>query len=232
MLPPPRQSFFTTANLLSLSRLPLGLLFAVTLVAPWGGVWAALLLLAVAGLTDALDGRFARKEQARRLGTHGLAESPAGTGSWLDPVCDKFFVATVLWAIWHQTRPPLSLLGLILARELVQFPLSLVYAAIPALRRWLRYDFRASVLGKAATVSQFAAVSALLFRSRISWWAAGVSCTVGLLALADYIWRAVKLGQRRRQEHATASNAKRPVFPLSETKSQGQDVGGPPARHP
>src|SRR4051812_6859545 len=110
-----RESFFTPANLLSLSRLPLGLLFAVVLAAPWGGDWLALLVLALAGLTDALDGRLARREQARRLGTAvNLIESPSGTGSWLDPICDKFFVATVLGAIWYQSRPPLGLLALIL----------------------------------------------------------------------------------------------------------------------
>ena len=167
-----RESFFTTANLLSLSRLPLGMLFAVALVAPWGGTGTALVVLFAAGLTDALDGKFARKEQARRLGNSGArAETPAWNrflaGSGL---LRKFFVATVLVAIWHQTRPPFTLLGLILARELVQLPLAAVYAVVPALRQWLRYDFRASILGKAATVSQFAAVTALLFRSRVVCW--------------------------------------------------------------
>ena len=54
------------------------------------------------------------------------------------------------------------MLALIVARELIQLPMSLVYRAIPTLRSWLRYDFRASVLGKAATITQFFAVGALV----------------------------------------------------------------------
>lgn len=191
--PPP---FFSVANLLSLARVPLALAFAVVLAAPWGGPWAALGVLAVAGATDALDGIFARRAEARRLGTHGPT-APAGTGSWLDPVCDKLFVAGVLGAIWYRSQPSLGLLALIIARELAQLPLSLVYAAVPALRRWLRYDFRASVLGKAATVAQFAAIAALLFQSRLVVLAAWVAFATGLLALGDYILRAVRIGRAR-----------------------------------
>jgi phosphatidylglycerophosphate synthase len=189
-------SFFSVANLLSLARVPLALAFAVVLAAPWGGPWAALGVLALAGLTDALDGMFARRAEARRLGTHGPT-APAGTGSWLDPICDKVFVASVLGAIWYRSQPSLGLLALILARELAQLPLSLVYAAVPALRRWLRYDFRASPLGKAATVSQFAAIAALLFQSRLTYPAAWLSFVIGLLALGDYILRAIRIGRAR-----------------------------------
>jgi len=197
-LAPP--SFFSVANLLSLARLPLALAFAVVLAAPWGGPWAALGVLALAGATDALDGVFARRAEARRLGTHGPT-APAGTGSWLDPVCDKLFVGGVLAAIWYRSQPSLGLLALIVARELAQLPLSVVYAAVPALRRWLRYDFRASVLGKAATVSQFAAIAALLFQSPLAVPAAWFAFAIGLLALGDYILRAVRIG-RARLDHA------------------------------
>jgi phosphatidylglycerophosphate synthase len=192
-------SFFTIANLLSLARVPLGLLFSVALVAPWGGPWAAFGVLVAAGLTDALDGIFARRAEMRRTGGVGRA-APAGTGSWLDPICDKFFVATVLVAIWFHTRPPLTLLGLIVARELAQVPLAGIYAAVPALRRWLRYDFRASALGKAATVMQFAAIAALLFSSKTAPVAASVSFLLGVVALVDYLGRAVKIGRQRRHD--------------------------------
>jgi phosphatidylglycerophosphate synthase len=94
-------------------------------------------------------------------------------------------------------------LALILARELAQLPLSLIYAAIPALRRWLQYDFRASVLGKAATVSQFAAIAALLFDSWLTRPLAWVAFVIGLLALADYLRRAVRIGRARLHEAAT-----------------------------
>lgn len=227
-----RSSFFSIANLLSLARIPLGMLFAVSWVAPWGGRAWALGVLAVAAATDALDGMFARRAAARAAltgatgssekstpavnperGPHGAprllaVQTPAGTGSWLDPICDKIFVATVLATIWIRQRPPLGLLALILARELAQLPLSLVYVSLPTLRKWLRYDFRASVLGKAATVSQFAAIASLVMA--ISWTPllARVSFVTGMLALADYLWRAVRIGNARLHPGSTTESRK------------------------
>jgi len=188
--------FLSVANLLSLSRVPLGAVFAWTLADPPGGkTWTPFAVLAAAGLTDVLDGWFARRAMARATGRRG--GTPAGMGSWLDPICDKVFVAAVLGAIWFCERPPLAWLALILARELMQLPLSLVYVAVPALRKWLRYDFRASVAGKAATVTQFAAVSALVLRHPSARLLAWASFVVGMIALADYLGRAIRIGQRR-----------------------------------
>jgi phosphatidylglycerophosphate synthase len=192
---PPRDSLFTIANLLSLSRLPLAVAFACVLNA--GAGWGPpLLVLLLAAASDALDGWFARRAAGRACGRTAVA-TPAGIGSWLDPVCDKIFVATVLGALWWQYRPPLGWLALILARELAQLPLSLVYLTVPALRRWLRYDFRASLVGKAATILQFCAIVALIFRSRLSPALAVAAFVMGMIALIDYVWRAVQMGRQR-----------------------------------
>lgn len=205
---PPRESLLSIANLLSLSRLPLGALFAWTFARANGQPWMSLTVLAAAGASDALDGWFARRAQARRSGGKAHA-TPAGMGSWLDPICDKVFVATVLGAIWFEFRPPLSWVALTLTRELAQLPLSLFYLAIPSLRRWLRYDFRASVPGKAATVVQFLAIVALVFRSAFAHPLAIASCVIGLIALGDYLRRAVLLGKRRYlADHPRGSNAR------------------------
>jgi len=199
---PPRDSVLTLANLLSLSRVPLAVLFvwALNAGAGWG---PPLLVLLLAGASDALDGWLARRAASRQAGDLVVA-TPAGMGSWLDPICDKVFVATVLGALWWRYRPPLGWLALILARELAQLPLSLVYVAVPALRRWLRYDFRASVPGKAATILQFCAIVALIFRSRLSPVLAVAAFAMGMIALTDYVWRAVRMGrQRLAEEKAT-----------------------------
>jgi len=189
--------FFSLANVLSLSRLPLGVAFIWALDA---GGWALpILVLSLAGASDALDGWFARRSVARRTGGQSIG-APAGMGSWLDPLCDKLFVSTVLGALWFHYRPPLGWLALILARELAQLPLSLVYLTVPPLRRWLRYDFRASWPGKAATVLQFCAIVGLIFRSRFSHALAFAAFAVGMLALADYILRAVRMGRQRLAE--------------------------------
>jgi cardiolipin synthase len=169
---------------------------------PLGGAfWAALSfgpdhvalpfgVLAAAAATDVLDGYFARRSGA----------DPSGTGSWLDPICDKLFVGAVLAALYFQRRVPLGLLALIVSRELLQLPMALVYRTSTTLRRWLQYDFRASVLGKAATVVQFLAVSALILERRpdhaIAWRLAISAFVVGLAALGDYIRRAVIIGKR------------------------------------
>jgi phosphatidylglycerophosphate synthase len=176
----------TLPNVLSLARVPLGGAFWAALSA--GPAHAALPfgVLAAAAATDVLDGYFARRSGA----------DPSGTGSWLDPICDKLFVGAVLAALYVQRRVPLGLLALIVSRELLQLPMALVYRTSATLRRWLQYDFRASVLGKAATVVQFLAVSALILDHAVAWRLAIFAFVVGLLALGDYIRRAVIIGKR------------------------------------
>ena len=77
--------------------------------------------MALAAGTDVLDGTIARRRGA----------STAGMGSWLDPICDKLFVGAVLAALHFERGVPLSLLALIVARELMQLPMVVVYRAVP-----------------------------------------------------------------------------------------------------
>jgi len=118
-------------------------------------------------------------------------------GSWLDPICDKLFVGAVLAALHFERGVPLWLLAVIVARELMQLPMVLVYRAFPTLRHWLRYDFRASHLGKTATIVQFLAIGSLVMgwpaAIPFAWGAFGL----GLVALADYVRRAVLIGKQR-----------------------------------
>ncbi len=178
--------WFTTPNLLSLARLPLGMAFWIAMAAAPEHALPSLAVLAAAALTDVFDGI-----AARRSGV-----DLAGVGSWLDPLCDKLFVGTVLAALYVQRGVPLGLLALIVARELLQLPMSLVYRAVPTLRRWLRYDFRASPLGKAATISQFLAITALVagLRARVP---IVLAFTLGIVALGDYVLRAIEIGRHR-----------------------------------
>ena len=189
MSPAPPTRLLTLPNALSLARVPLGGLFWAALARGPEHPELPLAVLAAAAVTDVLDGWVARRRGA----------DPAGMGSWLDPICDKLFVGTVLAALYVQRHVPFSLLALIVTRELLQLPMSLVYRASPTLRRWLRYDFRASVLGKAATIVQFLAVSAILLDARAAWRLALLAFALGLLALADYIRRAIVIGKRHTQ---------------------------------
>ena len=74
--------------------------------------------------------------------------------------------------------------------------MSIVYRAIPMLRRWLRYDFRASVLGKAETIAQFLAIGALVvgLPARLLVY---LAFALGIVALIDYVRRAIEIGRAR-----------------------------------
>ena len=193
MSPARENRLWTLPNVLSVSRLPLGGLFWVALGPGPERVELPFGVLAAAAVTDVLDGYLARRGGV----------DPAGVGSWLDPICDKLFVGSVLAALFVQRHVPLPLLALVVTRELLQLPIVLVYRSIPTLRRWLHYDFRASFLGKAATVCQFLAVSALIVEGSsehvVAWRLALVAFSLGVLALADYIRRAIVIGRRHPQ---------------------------------
>ena len=182
----PPFAFFTLPNLLSLARLPLGWLFWIALGPTPAHPLRALGVMAAAAVTDVLDGTLARRR--------GI--DVAGAGAWLDPTCDKLFIAAVLAALHFERGVSFGILALIVARELLQLPMVIVYRASPALRRWLRYDFRASLLGKAATVAQFLAIAALMlgFPARAL---ALLAFALGVTALGDYLRRAVIIGRAR-----------------------------------
>jgi phosphatidylglycerophosphate synthase len=146
--------FLTAPNLLTLSRLPLA---AVVWIRPESPLWV-LGLMAVAALTDVLDGWLERRLRRR----HGLAPEARTAGAWLDPLCDKTFVLSVIGAVAFARTPPPWVLALVAAREILQIPPLAVYLVRPALRARLRYDFTASLLGKATTTAQFFAIGAIL----------------------------------------------------------------------
>ena len=173
------------ANLLTLARVPLGLLFFAT----FGNLAASIAVVAAAAVTDALDGWVARRVRRRHTG----AVEPRRIGEWLDPVCDKFFVVTVLGTVWLELHPPAALLILIAARELILVPLGLVYVALILVSPHIRYEFKAGAIGKAATVTQFAALLALLVESPLLPALALAAGGLGIAAAAHYVLRASRL---------------------------------------
>lgn len=173
-------------NLLSLVRIPLA-------AVPWFDPASLPLLfgtMVAAAVSDWLDGW-----TARRLARGGPV---SGTGAWLDPLCDKVFVASALALVVVSARPPAWALPVVLARELSQAPLVLWYRLRRAQGRAPRFDFRAGPLGKLTTVVQFVAVGALALR--VAWAHVPVvaSGALGLLATVSYLRRGLR---------ATASGA-------------------------
>ena len=166
----------TLANLLTLVRIPLA---ALIWVAPTSPGWL-LGLMVVAAVSDFLDGWFARRAGA----------SPEGVGAWLDPLCDKLFILSVLVAVWVSRAPPLWMAVVASAREVVLLPLVIARFTVPRLRNG-RIPWRALVLGKATTVMQFALFAAVLAEWRSAWLPLTIACGVlGVGAGAQYSLRA------------------------------------------
>jgi cardiolipin synthase (CMP-forming) len=176
--------FWTLANVLTLSRIPFGIAFWFVADRP---IWA-LAVMIVGGATDLVDGWV-----ARRRGQAGRN----GVGAWLDPVCDKFFVLSMVAALLTSRRPAAWIVVAIAAREVVVVPLALAYRLLPGVRRRLSYDFRAGRPGKLATLAQFAALTAILFGSAVLPWIAALAGVVGLAAAGDYVRRALRAAAPR-----------------------------------
>jgi CDP-diacylglycerol---glycerol-3-phosphate 3-phosphatidyltransferase len=116
---------------------------------PWADP-AAGLLFAAAGITDSLDGYF-----ARRLG------QTSRLGAFLDPVADKLVVAVALvLLVSKDTRSLIVLTAIvIIGREIT----------ISALREWMaeigeRRKVAVSQIGKYKTILQIVGLSMMLFR--------------------------------------------------------------------
>lgn len=199
-----RPSFFTVPNLLSLSRVPLA---ALIWVEPTSSV-LILVLSALAALTDLLDGWSARHIRARRLARGEPVEEVAGprsVGAWLDPLCDKVFVLSVLGAVWfaHDVAPVwLVAVG---ARELLLAPAFFIAQAMASEERKRRFDYRAGPLGKLCTVAQFTALAAFILGSpAVGRTSAILAAVLGVAAVVAYVIRGLRIevpGPRERPAH-------------------------------
>jgi cardiolipin synthase (CMP-forming) len=161
------------AHALTLSRIPLGMALAYA----YGDAPLAVAIIALAALTDTLDGNVARALQKR-----GYTE-PA-IGGWLDPLIDKVFIVIVLAVLWVHTRS-INVILLIGARELFILPLAAFYLAKHRPMRELRAD----VWGKAATVAQFIAVAIVIGHPPWALPAAIVTAVLGTITGVHYAWR-------------------------------------------
>lgn len=174
-------------NLLSLSRIPLaGLLWAAPSVPAW-----TLSVLAVAGITDVLDGWLVRRVRARRLRERdpGALAAHTSQGAFIDGMADKVFVVSAVALLAWCLRPPWWILAILVLRELLFLPLLVFYRAAPQhLQR--RVDFTAGVPGKVATLAQFTALVLGLLHHPAFVPAALVAGALGMLATLYYVVRA------------------------------------------
>jgi cardiolipin synthase len=165
------RDLLSTPSMVSLSRLPLALLFATSLERPR----IACALLAAAGLSDILDGWL-----ARRTGR------VTATGALLDPIVDKLFVVTATLALLRAGHLAAADVLRLAAREFGELPvLARALRSRGSDSRGLQVP-RSNHLGKAATMLQFASLVAAVLRS--TWldsllWATAVG---GMMAALGY----------------------------------------------
>lgn len=143
-----RDRVVTVPNLLSLLRL-LGVpLFLWLVLGPHADGWAVL-VLALSGVSDYLDGYLAR-----------LLGQTSKLGALLDPAADRLYILSTLVALFVRDIVPVWLLAALLARELM------IAALVPLLRSRLGVvALPVHFLGKAATLCLLYAFPLLLLGS-------------------------------------------------------------------
>ena len=179
-------TMFTVANQVTLLRMLL--IPAFVLLVVYGQLGSALLVLLLAGITDALDGLIAR-----------LASQKTTIGAWLDPMADKLllvttFVVLALPNLNLENRLPVWLTVCIISRDVVIIlTVAVVNLAIG------RRTFRPSIFGKIATATYIVtAVAAMLFNylgyhSVIVDIGVWVSLAITIISSLHYIWHARRI---------------------------------------
>ena len=143
-------SVLTLANQLTLTRVLLVPAFVILTIYSYFG-WA-LVVFAIAGLTDLLDGLIARK-----FSRH------TSLGAWLDPMADKLLIVATFTVL---TLPDLGLVNklpvwltiLIISRDLlIVLTVAVINLAIG------RREFKPSIFGKIATATYMLTCVTIMF---------------------------------------------------------------------
>lgn len=180
-------------SLLSLTRVPLGVAFALTVDRPA----LALSVIALSGLTDILDGWWARRFQ-----------QVTPMGAVVDPITDKWFVLCVVLALVSRgSLPWLGVLALS-TREIGEAPLVVWVAFSHHARRARTETPMAMVPGKIATALQFVTITAALFRLAFVRELLIATAIVGVVAAVVY-WRRAIVRTRESRASWNAKNAER-----------------------
>ncbi|MBA3419472.1 MAG: CDP-diacylglycerol--glycerol-3-phosphate 3-phosphatidyltransferase [Geodermatophilaceae bacterium] len=183
--PPQTVKILNAANALTMLRMALVPLFAVTLLHADGNDAATRILawaiFAVAVVTDHFDGEIARK--------HGLITN---FGKLADPIADKALTGAALVGLSVLGELPWWVTVVILSREL----------GVTLLRFWvIRHGvIPASRGGKLKTLVQAVAIGLYIlplsgFLGTVRWWVMAVAVLLTVVTGLDYVARAVTLRQ-------------------------------------
>lgn len=185
---------FTVPNVISLVRLAGVPVFLYLFLVAEADV-AAVVVLAVGGGTDWLDGWVARRwRQVSRF------------GELLDPLADRLYILATLLAFTLREIVPWPLAAALVARELV------LLAALGVLRRHGYGPLPVHYLGKTATFILLAAFPALLLAAAApgtEWWAYPVGWALAWWGLALY-WAAAVLYLKQVADLVRADRGREP----------------------
>ncbi len=161
---PPRRGGVTFADLLTLSRIPLAVLFLIV-----ADPLVRLALLLVAAGTDLLDGFLARRFGGSRFGT------------FIDPVADKLFMLAAFVVVAMSGRLAWYEIAGVLLRDLVA-----TVAFLVTMGSGRAMAIPARIGGKAVTVAQVLTLFAFLLDSPLLRPLAWATAAIALYAIADY----------------------------------------------
>ncbi|MGB6133167.1 MAG: CDP-alcohol phosphatidyltransferase family protein [Acidobacteriaceae bacterium] len=141
-------------------------------------------LFVLAGVTDAMDGLLARLLHQRTM-----------LGQYLDPVVDKLLLSTLFLVLYHEELISLRVTVLVFARDLGILVVAAILFATTTIR-----NFKPSIFGKANTVAQILALSAVLLSQSVTppWlllvrdWALDATVALTLVSGFHYAWRAIR----------------------------------------
>jgi phosphatidylglycerophosphate synthase len=169
------------AHALTLIRIPL---IAVFWLAAPGIAWAV--AIAAAAVSDALDGRVAR----RALRVHPPPHPGWWSiGSWLDPLVDRLFVFGLLAATLARAPENTAIVLLVALRDLALVPLVAIYELVRRGRP--RLPIYAHPIGKLTTVVQLIALAAIVMHVPGVGLLAVGSAVLGALTVAHYVMAAI-----------------------------------------
>jgi phosphatidylglycerophosphate synthase len=168
-----RRALFNLPNTMSLSRVVLALAF-VLVSEPWDRI----ALIAVAALTDFMDGWLARHEKTEST-----------TGALLDPIADRIFVFVAISTYLVEGQLTTAQYFIFLTRDLATAAGFIVAKIIPTLRPAV---FRARTLGKIVTVVQLITLVAIIVMPELTDALILVIGVVSAASIVDYtiaLWR-------------------------------------------
>jgi len=157
----------TISNSLSFVRAPLAFLFLQA------NPTLRLFAIALAALTDCIDGYLARRYQ-----------STSRFGAILDPAMDKFFVYFALAIFFREGSISAWEIAAMASRDFFLC----VYGIIMLItKRWKLIVFRSVKWGKITTTLQFVVLAGLLYHYSFSWIAFGAFIAMGWLAFLELL---------------------------------------------